>query len=334
MPVNPVRMRGQSRRMRRPFAAALGIILRRLPWHLIAFAGFMLPAWAQQRSPFGAGPPVAAAEPASGIGAWLLQQQAAFHKAMTAAFSAVETSPTALATLLGLAFAYGVLHAIGPGHGKAVIASYLLANENALKRGIGLAFAAAGVQALVALGIVGIVAGLAGGTARTMNASISWIETGGFTLIMLMGLALAYRKARLLISGATHDPACQDPACGHLHGADPRALAQASRRDMAVMAIGAGIRPCTGAIILLVFALSKGLFLAGALSVAIMALGTALGTSLFALLAVKAKLMALNMISRTGRGWARAGLVLEMLAGLLLAALGAALVWGLMSMGS
>ncbi len=94
------------------------------------------------------------------------------------------------------------------------------------------------------------------------------------------------------------------------HGADPRALVQASRR-ICRHGDGAGIRPCTGAIILLVFALSKGLFLAGALSVAVMALGTALGTSLFALLAVKAKLMALNMISRTGRGWRGPGLCLS-----------------------
>jgi ABC-type nickel/cobalt efflux system permease component RcnA len=100
------------------------------------------------------------------------------------------------------------------------------------------------------------------------------------------------------------------------------------------MAIGAGIRPCTGAIILLVFALSKGLFLAGALSVVVMAFGTALGTSLFALLAVKAKLLALNLISRSGMRWTRLALVLEMLAGLALATLGVLLVWGLVASGS
>ncbi len=303
---------------------------------LAAFASLLAaaPALAQTRSPFGAGPPAPPAEAASGLGAWLLSQQAAFHKALTAAIGAVETSPAALATLLGLAFAYGVLHAVGPGHGKAVIASYLLANERALKRGIGLAFAAAAVQAIIALGIVGIVAGIAGGTARTMNASIAWIEKGGFTLIALMGLWLAWRKARLLFAGFTHDPACADPLCGHQHGGDPRQLVAASRRDLALMAIGAGIRPCTGAIILLVFALSKGLFLAGALSVIVMAIGTALGTSLFALLAVKAKLLALNLISRGGRGWARLGLILEMLAGLGLAALGFLLVRGLMAAGT
>lgn len=293
-----------------------------------------LPALAQTRSPFGAGPPVPVAEPASGIAAWLLQQQAAFHKALTAAIGAVETSPAAFATLLGLAFAYGVLHAIGPGHGKAVIASYLLANERAMRRGIALAFGAAAVQALIALGIVGIVAGLAGGTARSMNASLGWIEKAGFAIIAGMGLALALRKGRLLLAGATHDPACADPDCGHAHAADPRALVAASRRDMALMAIGAGIRPCTGAVILLVFALSKGLFLAGALAVMVMAIGTALGTSLFALLAVKAKRLALNLISRSGRSWARLGLALEMLAGLLLCALGLLLIWGLMNAGS
>ena len=296
--------------------------------------GISAAAFAQTRSPFGAGPAAPSAEAATGLGAWLLAQQAAFHKALTSAISAIETDPAAFATLLGLAFAYGVLHAIGPGHGKAVIASYLLANERALKRGIGLAFGAAAVQAIIALGIVGVVAGLLGGTARMMNASIGWIEKGGFALIALMGLWLAWRKARLLLAGGTHDPACEDPLCGHQHGGDPRQLQQASRRDLALIAIGAGIRPCTGAIILLVFALSKGLFLAGALSVVVMAFGTALGTSLFALLAVKAKLLALNLISRSGMRWTRLALVLEMLAGLALATLGVLLVWGLVASGS
>jgi hypothetical protein len=131
----------------------LGLDVRhfRLPASLILTLASLMAAVAQTRSPFGLGPPVPREAPPTGLVAWLLEQQAAFHKALTAAIGAVETSPSAMVTLIGLAFAYGVIHAIGPGHGKAVIASYLVANERALKRGIALSFGAAGVQALVAL---------------------------------------------------------------------------------------------------------------------------------------------------------------------------------------
>jgi nickel/cobalt transporter (NicO) family protein len=281
---------------------------------------------AQSRSPFGLGP-AAKAPPVSGLVAWILQQQAAFHKALTAAISAVETSPAAFFTLIGLAFAYGVLHAIGPGHGKAVIASYLVANERAMKRGIALAFGAAGVQALVALGVVGLVAGMMNGTAAMMTQTVAIVEKAGFSLIVAMGVWVLWRKARQLASTRS-DAACLDDTCGHDHGGDPRVLAEASPRALIFTAIGAGIRPCTGAIILLVFALSKGLWLAGALSVVAMAVGTAIGTSLFAALAVKAKVLALGMISGRGERWRRLGLLLEMAAGLALVLLGLALLLG------
>ena len=65
------------------------------------------------------------------------------------------TSPLAAAlALMGLSFGYGVFHAAGPGHGKAVISAWLLATENELRRGIAIAFMSALVQALTAIAIV------------------------------------------------------------------------------------------------------------------------------------------------------------------------------------
>lgn len=304
-------------------ARAFGASLAMLALTTSAFA---------QSNPFGQRAPIGpATEPASGIALWFLQQQAAFHKALTISIGAVATDPAALWGLIGLAFAYGVLHAIGPGHGKAVIASYLVANESAMKRGIGLAFGAALTQAVIAIGVVALVAGLMNGTAATMNRTVDIVEKAGFAIILVMGLWIAWRKARALLS-SNEGPACE-PDCGHDHGGDPRLLVKASTRELVLTAIGAGIRPCSGAIILLVFALTKGLFLAGALSVGAMAVGTALGTSLFAFLAVKAKVLALNMISGSGT-FRRVGLILELFAGLALAAFGLALLLGAMSGGS
>ena len=319
-----------GRRRRGPCALGLstGLLWAGLLWTGLLWAGAAL---AQQRTPFGiggAGGPPAPVEP--GPVAWLLQQQAAFHKALTAAIATVEVDPAALLALVGLAFAYGVLHAVGPGHGKAVIASYLVANERALRRGIALSFGAAFVQAAIALSVVGLVAGLMGGTAATMNATVDWVERGGFALILAMGLWIALRKARALASPAGAPAQACDADCGHDHGGDPRRLARAGPRELVLTAIGAGIRPCSGAIILLVFALAKGLFFAGALSVAAMAVGTAIGTSAFAALAVKAKVVALNLISGGTDRWRRLSLGVECAAGLVLAALGAALLAGAM----
>lgn len=299
--------------------------VRRLPLALLVALAPAL-GWAQ--SPFGPRPGMAAPTPSGGITRWLLQQQAEFHTALTKAIGAVATEPSALLTLLGLAFAYGVIHAIGPGHGKAVIAAYLVSSERAAKRGIALAFAAAGVQALVALALVGVVAALMGGTAAQMESTGYWVGQAGYALIAALGLYVVWRKARAIFGLA---PADCGPDCGHEHGPAPEG---ASWAQMALIALGAGIRPCTGAIILLVFALAKGLYLAGIAAVAVMALGTALGTSLFAVLAIKAKSLSLSLIAGRGQALSKLVLALEALAGLALAALGTALFLGAMASGT
>lgn len=310
--------------------------LRSVLWlaAMIAFSCVVLACFAQdalaQANPFGIpGGRAPAPPPPDGLGAWLLQKQAEFHRAMTMALSGAARDGGTAFTLLGLAFGYGVVHAIGPGHGKAVISGYIVANETALRRGIALSFLAAGVQALIALGVVLVIAGLTGGTARDVDQTVLVIERAGFALIVAMGLWIMVRKLRTLMQGAAHDPACD-----HDHGFPPEKLAGQSRRALLGAAIGAGIRPCTGAIILLVFALSQRLYWLGALSVAVMAIGTALGTSLFALLAVKAKHLALWLASGRGDLSRKIQISMEALAGLLLALIGLALLTGTMAAGS
>lgn len=281
-----------------------------------------------QGSPFGVPGPRPA--PASGITAWLLQQQAQFHRALTSGMRAVASNPAALLSLLGLAFSYGVLHAIGPGHGKAVIASYLVANERAMRRGIGLAFAAAGVQALIAILAVVLILGVLGGKPGEIEQSVNWVERAGLLLIFLLGLAIFWRKLTQLRPVSEGRAAAN---CAHDHGVDPAVLAGYGRRDLLLTAIGAGIRPCSGALIVLVLALSQGLFWAGALSVGAMAIGTAIGTSLFAILAVKAKAIALRLAAGRGHRLHFLGLWLEAAAGLALALLGLALLTGAMQGG-
>ena len=144
-----------------------------------------------------------------------------------------------------------------------------------------------------------------------------------------MGLWLTWRKGRALLGFAPAEAACQ-----HDHGPSPAVFQSGSRASLALAAIGAGIRPCTGAIILLVFALSQRLYGLGAASVIAMAIGTAIGTSLFALLAVKAKHFALWLASGRSHFALRTQLLLETLAGLALVLIGLALLSGTMMAGS
>src|SRR5881397_2476160 len=119
------------------------------------------------QNPFG-GPRPPAEPQVGGIIGWILAKQSEFYREMSATIRAAKSDGSAVWTLLAISFAYGVFHAAGPGHGKAVIASYLVANEETARRGVVLSFASALLQALVAVGIVAVGAWLLNATAKTM----------------------------------------------------------------------------------------------------------------------------------------------------------------------
>ena len=256
--------------------------------------------------------------------------------------------------LVGLSFAYGVFHAAGPGHGKAVISSYMLANEVALRRGVMLSFVSAFLQALTAILVMALVFLVLRGTAVSMTDATWFLEVASYVLITLFGAWLLWQKAgarlRRRCSAPTRRTACRPRmrirhahghghahAHGHAHshaeahsrsritiiahhGHDhafatrmrtrirtpgsrsARRAATAMRRIRrccratastgstawsAVVAVG--LRPCSGALIVLTFAFLNGLWVGGVLSVFAMAVGTAITVSALATLAVTAK---------------------------------------------
>lgn len=344
---------------------------RTLSAALLATAALLLlagGAYAQARSPFGVGISEGGG-PAGGLAGWLLATQAGLERQLSAAVRAVATDNTALAGLLALSFGYGVFHAAGPGHGKAVIGSYLFANERALRRGLVLAVLAALLQGLVAVLLVGLMALVLNETAQRMREVASVVESASFAAVALLGAWLVWRKGRLLLAAVRHareadlglafapamaltasgagdrsmlsapprpvwratgdanaDPAC---GCGHLHAPDPALLGEGfSWRGAAGVVLAAGSRPCSGAILVLVFATTQGLFWAGVLAVLAMSAGTALTTGGLAALAVLARGAAL----RLARPDAGAGLVLlrtlEVLAGAVVLVAGLSLLAG------
>jgi nickel/cobalt transporter (NicO) family protein len=307
--------------------ARLGLMTAALVLAALVAAGI---AWlvapgiaaAPARSPFGIGFREAAPS-AGGFGGVLLALQASFSRSLNAAVSALRAGGD-WTPLIGLAFAYGVFHAAGPGHGKAVIAGYILAGERAFRRGCALSLGAALLQALVAGAIVGIGTLALNATAASLTRAGTLIETASFALVALVGLVLTWRKAGRL---AASDTPC-GPGCAHLPGA--AALeAPESWRERAGLVLAAGSRPCAGAVLVLIFAVSQGVPGAGVLAVLAMALGTAVTTMALAGLAVFAKRVALRLAGNRGR----AGLVviqaLELLAAAFVLVLGIAMLAGL-----
>jgi nickel/cobalt exporter len=304
---------------------------------LCLVAGFMLAlAWwlsagappppPPARNPFGVGPREATPA-ANGLGAMILSYQAAFYRDLTAALRALKQSSAALPTLLAVGFGYGVIHAAGPGHGKAVISAYILSDDRAaVWRGFSLSLGAALVQALVAIGLVALFTLILGATARQMNAATRWVEITAFAAMTILGLTLLWRKAGVLVGALRGDAAACAPGCAHdavLPPASPRSV----RQSLAVM-VTAGIRPCAGAIIVLVFAASQGILWAGIATTFAMALGTALTTGALAMLAVVLKGLALRLAGGRGNRAAVAVRTLECLAAAFVAVLGALLLAG------
>ncbi|AWL99121.2 nickel/cobalt transporter [Bradyrhizobium amphicarpaeae] len=330
------------------------------------------------QNPFGAPKPPQAAQPeASGIIGWLLAKQSEFYRQMSSTIRAAKSDGSAVWTLLFISFAYGIFHAAGPGHGKAVIASYLVANRETARRGIALSFASALMQSLVAILIVGISAWVLNATAKTMCKAEGAIEIASYGLIALFGLRLVWVKGRTFIralqaaqpvpalAGVPHDHGhghhhhhdahdhhhhghdhhrhdhdhahaqahhghdhVHDEHCGHSHGPTPSELAGPGgwRRGFAAI-LTVGIRPCSGAILVLVFALAQGLFWAGIAATLLMGLGTAITVAAIAVVAVSAKDIATRLSAgRDGGGalfmrgieFAAAGVVLLFGTGLLL----------------
>lgn len=250
------------------------------------------------KSPFGMGLREGGAA-TSGLAAWILDVQSEFARAMNAAVRAFKTDAYAGLTLIGVAFAYGVFHAAGPGHGKAIIAAYAVATEKQIKGGVLLALGAALMQALVAIVIVGVFAVLFGATAKTMAQAANWVEIASFALVALVGGWLLWVKSGTLATvlhggahdhhhhhhhGHGHDETC---GCGHDHA--PLPPQKGGWKSMVATIVAAGIRPCSGAIVVLVFALSQGVFWLGVLATFGMAIGTFLTTATLAIFTIVAK---------------------------------------------
>ena len=262
------------------------------------------------RHPFGTGITEGGGAP-HGLLGLISDWQSLFSSQITATLKDVAHNPQAAFWLLILSFIYGVVHAAGPGHGKAVIAAYILASERALQRGLMMAVAAALLQALVAIALITALAVVLRVTSSSMTLMANHIERLSFAAVALVGLSLLWKKSGIFLTllqlrhttphsitaqshhhAHAHAHASAEDCCHH-HA--PLADDGANMRDMGMAVFAAGNRPCSGAILVLVFALSQKMLPLGIVAALVMAAGTALTTGGLATLAVLAKNIALKI---------------------------------------
>ncbi|WDR05098.1 DUF1007 family protein [Devosia rhodophyticola] len=244
-------------------------------------------------APFG-GPPaeIGLPTPQGGVFTILKNLQRQFYAALTDALGTLKSDFTAFWVLGGLSFLYGVVHAAGPGHGKVVVSSYMLANESQARRGITLSILSALMQSVVAVGFVLVAAGVLGMTSLAMSDAARWIVLASYAMVVLLGLWLIGRK--LFGWGHHHHRDHEHHEhgdCEHGHVVTPMAVGGSWREQLGVV-LSVGLRPCSGALVVLVFALSQGVLAAGIVAVFLMGAGTAITVAVLATLAVSAKGMA------------------------------------------
>ena len=287
--------------------------------------------------------------------------------------------------LIGFSFIYGMLHSLGPGHGKVIVSTYLATHPTKAKASLVLTVVSAFLQALVAILLVSVLLWGFSASMRVVNDKANMFVSLSFALVAVVGALICWkalkniyttmRKPKLkvkaittlatnttapisarspmalrssisapsLIIGATsamqtaaHTHTVQshaDCGCGHQHVADADAINKASTlREYAGIIVTIGVRPCTGAIMVLLFANMVGLYWMGVLSAFAMAIGTALTTSLIAMMTLTGKHLVKRYLAAGNKNSSAslkaAGHYLQLFGGILLVLIGLLLMNG------
>lgn len=213
------------------------------------------------------------------IGVW----QRELNKRLNAEIAAYKQhgSLTPVLVILVISFLYGLFHAVGPGHGKFIVTGYFLANRARPIQGVAMSGLIALVQALTAIAIVGGAAAILDISSFALVSNVVWIELASYALLVMLGLWIVW--GGIVGRGCSHghgDGHDHDHGHDHRHDhvhASPKPVT--SYRAMVPAAVAAGLRPCTGSILVLVFTLAQGIFFVGVLGSLVMAVGVALTVS-------------------------------------------------------
>ena len=280
---------------------------------------------------------------------WARDKQQSFYGTMNGSLQAIKKDGSFLAawTLMVLGFGYGVFHAAGPGHGKVIISSWLLATENDLKRGLAVAFLSSLFQALTAIVVVSVLLLLVASVGAVVRDVTGYLESASYAMISLLGIYMIWLALRSwvqqpkpasdfkfeIINQHFDHGHVHDENCGHAHAPEPQDLRGEdwSWTKAFSLAFAIGLRPCTGAILVLLSANALGLYWVGILSTLAMGFGVFLTVGTIAAVTVYSKAFALRLTRGDSK---RLGLLvrcLRVFGGAVLAFMGAIMFLGSLS---
>lgn len=243
---------------------------------------------------------------------FIVESQQQFHQALSNHIKDFKENPLYFGGVLALvSLAYGIFHAAGPGHGKAVLVTYLTTQKETARRGIRISFAAALLQSIVAIALVGVVSILLNETFKRTNTLGNQVEQASYLLVLLVGVYLSsrtlwrwFRSHKVDDGHHSHSHTQHDHNDGdshehhhehhHKHGDHcnhtyvPVAEKQSVWQTLAVI-FSMGMRPCSGAVVVLIYAQLVGVFWVGITATLLMGLGTGATVALLGWLAISAR---------------------------------------------
>ena len=267
--------------------------------------------------------------------AWVWSKQREFHRALTREFRALRGNERVGWALVLMSFLYGVFHAAGPGHGKAVLTTYLLTQGNRRSRAIVMGASAALLQGLTALLLVYGLVRLVGWVPTETEQASLWATRTSFALLSIVGVYLLIRALtgmRNVLSQKSSDArhghsdhhnhsTSGECGCSHIPTVNEVNRAE-SRAAVMGTVLAIGLRPCSGAVLVLILAIVSDLMWHGAFAVLAMSLGTALTIVLLAIFASTAREWASAITSHRSRFWSLTAGGVEALGGVVLLFLG------------
>ncbi len=234
--------------------------------------------------------------------------------------NAIESGKSLRAFLLGLAiaFAYGAFHAFGPGHGKFVIMSYFMGREVRVTRGFVMAAQIAVIHVIAAVVVVWLADVVLKAGFGVGLADVPGVRAGSFLIIAAIGLYMLYRAVRMSLgrSATGHEQGHgHGHEHGHSHGHDhghghdhDHGHGHKSGTEGGILALAAGMVPCPGAVLIMLYAVANDMIYPGFILVAAMSVGIGLTISILGVSAILGRKTAMRLMESSGGGGGAAAL--------------------------
>ena len=269
--------------------------------------------------------------PVAWVGRALLTFQREANRMIGQHMRAIRARETSAPLLIGvgLAFLYGVVHALGPGHGKLVVVSYFLSRDARIGRGLLMGLQIAIFHVLSAMVVVALADLLLRQALGGPPAEVAGVRLASYGLIAAIGLVMtaeAVRRSYLRRQGVKTSQAC----CGHGPASDvhdPGPHASGERVRQCALSLGVGLVPCTGSVLILLYAMANDILFAGMLLVAAIAAGMAITMGALGILSVVARRAVARRVEASADGQSRLAVAMDYAGALAITALGAGLFW-------